>query len=99
MYLCKVKVKFSLRLTKHQVMKTYEEVEVELHAFLTAELDGSEWTGSRPAVDKEKVLWNWNFFGWLGGYLVALLFPDEDFYKNILMDYLNRKWTQPIGIT
>jgi hypothetical protein len=37
-------------------MKTYEEVEVELHAFLTAELDGSEWTGSRPAVDKEKVL-------------------------------------------
>jgi hypothetical protein len=50
-------------------------------------------------VDKEKVLWNWNFFGWLGGYLVALLFPDEDFYKNILMDYLNRKWTQPIGIT
>jgi len=30
-----------LCLTKHHAMKTYWEVEVELHAFLTLALDGS----------------------------------------------------------
>jgi len=29
-------------------MKTYEEMEVKLHAFLNLVLDGSEWSDSRP---------------------------------------------------
>jgi len=29
-------------------MKTYGGVEVQLHAFLTAMLDGGEWSASRP---------------------------------------------------
>jgi hypothetical protein len=43
-----VKLKSSLSLTKYQAIKTYEEVEVKLHAFLTSALDGSEWLASRP---------------------------------------------------
>jgi hypothetical protein len=34
--------------TKHHAMKTYEEMEVYLHAFLTSALDGCEWSASRP---------------------------------------------------
>jgi hypothetical protein len=44
----KVKVKLSLRLTKHHAMKTYWGVEVYLHAFLTLELNGGEWSASLP---------------------------------------------------
>jgi hypothetical protein len=44
----KVKVKLSLRLTKHHAMKTYWGVEVQLHACLTSALDGDEWSASRP---------------------------------------------------
>jgi len=29
-------------------MKTYGEVEMQFHAFLTSELDGGEWSASRP---------------------------------------------------
>jgi hypothetical protein len=42
------KVKLSLCLTKHHAMKTYWGMEVQLHAFLTSALDGSEWSASRP---------------------------------------------------
>jgi len=38
----KVKAKLSLCLSKHQAMKTYWGVEVELQAFLTLALDGAE---------------------------------------------------------
>jgi hypothetical protein len=44
----KVKVKLSLRLTKHHAMKAYWGAEVWLHAFLTSALDGGEWSASRP---------------------------------------------------
>jgi hypothetical protein len=40
-------VKLSLCLTKHHYIKTYWGVKVELHAFLTSELDGGEWSASR----------------------------------------------------
>jgi hypothetical protein len=32
----------------HHAFKTYSGVEVQLHAFLTSELDGGEWLPSRP---------------------------------------------------
>jgi hypothetical protein len=38
----KVKTKLLLCLTKHHAMKTYGEVEVNFHAFLTSELEGCE---------------------------------------------------------
>jgi hypothetical protein len=37
-----------LCLSKHHVMHTYVGVEVQLHAFLTSVLDGSECSTSRP---------------------------------------------------
>jgi hypothetical protein len=37
-----------LNLTKHHAMKTYWEVEVQRHAFLTSTLEGGEWTASHP---------------------------------------------------
>jgi hypothetical protein len=44
----KVKVKLSLRLTKHQAMKMYWGIEVYLHAFLISALDGGKLSASRP---------------------------------------------------
>jgi hypothetical protein len=44
---CVVQVKLSLHFVKHHAMKTYRGVEVQLHAFLTWALDGSEWSSSR----------------------------------------------------
>jgi hypothetical protein len=44
-----VKVKLSLCLTEHHIMKAYWGVEVQLHEFLTAALDGGEWSASRPS--------------------------------------------------
>jgi hypothetical protein len=40
--------KLSLCLTRHHAIKTYWEVEVYLHAFLTSALDGGEWSTSSP---------------------------------------------------
>jgi hypothetical protein len=40
------KVHLSLCLTKHHTMKTYGGAEAQLHAFLTLELDGDEWSVS-----------------------------------------------------
>jgi len=34
--------------TKHHAMKTYEGVEVQLHAFLTLVLDEGKWSASHP---------------------------------------------------
>jgi hypothetical protein len=42
------KVKFSLCLTKHHGVKTYDGVLVYFHAFLTLTLDGVELSASRP---------------------------------------------------
>jgi len=44
----KVNVKLSLCLTKHHAIKTYWEVDVQCHAFLTLELEVGEWSTSRP---------------------------------------------------
>jgi hypothetical protein len=38
----------SLCLTKHEAMKAYEGVEVQLHVFLNSALDGCEWSAARP---------------------------------------------------
>jgi hypothetical protein len=40
--------KVNLCLTKHQAMKTYEGVELQLHAFLTLARYGGNWSDSRP---------------------------------------------------
>jgi hypothetical protein len=41
------KVKSSLYLSKYHALKTYEGEKVQLHAFLTLEIDGGEWSASR----------------------------------------------------
>jgi len=43
-----VKIKLSLCLTKYRTLKTYGEVELKLHAFLSSPQDGGEWSASRP---------------------------------------------------
>jgi hypothetical protein len=64
----KVKVKLSLCLTKHHVMKTYWGVEVYLHAFLISALDGGEWSTSRPGrfTPRERASATHPIGGWLG---------------------------------
>jgi hypothetical protein len=46
-----VKVKLSLCLNKHHVMKTYWGVEEELHAFLTSALDADESRDSSVGIE------------------------------------------------
>jgi len=59
-----VKVKLSQCLTKHDAMKTYYwGIGVELHAFLTSALDGSEWSASRPGSFTPGTHW---MGGWVG---------------------------------
>jgi hypothetical protein len=41
------KVSFPLRLTKHYALKTYGEVDIQIHLFLTVALAGVEWLASR----------------------------------------------------
>jgi hypothetical protein len=41
-------VKLHLCWTEHHAMKTYEELEVQLHAFFNSVLDGGVWLDSRP---------------------------------------------------
>jgi hypothetical protein len=38
-----VSAKVKVKLTKRDVMQTYEGVEEKLHTFLTSALDGGEW--------------------------------------------------------
>jgi hypothetical protein len=56
-------VKLFLCLTENHAMKVYWGVEVELHAFLTSTLDGSEWLASRPAHSTPGAHW---IRGWVG---------------------------------
>jgi hypothetical protein len=42
----KLKVRFSLFLIKYHAVKTYGEVKVHLHAFVTSALDRGEWSVS-----------------------------------------------------
>jgi hypothetical protein len=44
----KMEVKLSLCLTKHYAMKTYGEVDVYVHFFLSSALVGGEWSASHP---------------------------------------------------
>jgi hypothetical protein len=62
------KDKVSLSLTEHQAIKTYWGVEVELHAFLTAALDGGEWSASRSGrfTPREKASGTHWLGGWVG---------------------------------
>jgi hypothetical protein len=43
-----VRVKLSLCLIEHYVMKAYCGVAVQIHVFLTSALVGGEWSASRP---------------------------------------------------
>jgi hypothetical protein len=47
-YFFKVKIHLSVCLIKHDAKMKDEGVEVEILAFLTSALDGSEWSVSRP---------------------------------------------------
>jgi hypothetical protein len=62
-----VRVK-SLCLTKHHAMKTYGEVEVWLHTFLTSALVEGEWSASRPTrfTPGERVPGIHRIRGWVG---------------------------------
>jgi hypothetical protein len=53
-----VKVKLSLCFTKHHAVKTYWEVEEELHALITSALDGGAWSvsGLGRFTPRERVL-------------------------------------------
>jgi hypothetical protein len=68
--ICTVKGKKvkSLCLTKHHAMKTYWEVEVQLHASLTSALDGGEWLASRPDsfTPRERASGTHWIGGWVG---------------------------------
>jgi hypothetical protein len=61
----KVKVNVSLFLTKYQAMKKYSGMEVQLHAFLTSALDGSDWLqpGRFPLRERASVT------HWIGGWV------------------------------
>jgi hypothetical protein len=43
-----VKIKVSLCSTNRYAMKTYVEVKIQLHAFLTSALDEDDWSDSHP---------------------------------------------------
>jgi hypothetical protein len=49
-------------------MKTYGEVEVYLHAFLSSALDGGEWSASRPGrfTPRERAPGTHCIGGWVG---------------------------------
>jgi hypothetical protein len=49
-------------------MKRYWGVEVQLHAFLTSELDGGEWSASRPGrfTPRERAPGTHWIGGWVG---------------------------------
>ena len=49
----KVKLNLSLCLIKYHFVKTPEGMEVQLHAFLTAALDGHEWSASRISCSSQ----------------------------------------------
>jgi hypothetical protein len=44
----KLKVNLPCAQLRYHAINTYEEVEVQLHAFLTSVLDGGEWSASHP---------------------------------------------------
>jgi hypothetical protein len=43
-----INVKLTPCLTNLNTIRTYREVEVQLHPFLTSALDGGDWSASRP---------------------------------------------------
>jgi hypothetical protein len=61
------RIKLFLCLTKHYAMETYGGVDVQIHKFLTSELDGSDWSVSRPVRftlwEKSRVI------HWIGGWV------------------------------
>jgi hypothetical protein len=52
--------------SKHHPIKTYVELEIEFHAFLTLE-DGGEWSASRPSclIPEERVTNTYCTGGWV----------------------------------
>jgi hypothetical protein len=59
---------FSLCLTKHHAVKVYGGMMIQLHVFLTSELDGSECSASRPSrfTSKERTDGTHYIRGWVG---------------------------------
>jgi len=52
-------------LKKHQVMKTYWGLEVQLHSFLISALDGDEWSMPRPLYPRGRPLYQFDRrLGW-----------------------------------
>jgi hypothetical protein len=64
----KVKVMLSLCLTKPHAMKTHWGVEIQLHGFLTSNLEGGEWSASRPGrfIPRERAPGAHWIGGWVG---------------------------------
>jgi hypothetical protein len=53
-------------LPKHHDMKTFWGVEVYLHTFLTSELDGGEWSASRPGRFNPRETAPYTHWIWVG---------------------------------
>jgi hypothetical protein len=62
-------------------METYWGVEVYLHAFLTSELDGGEWSDSRPGrfIPRERTPGT----HWIGGWVGPKAVPDAVLKRNL----------------
>jgi hypothetical protein len=68
---CK-KVKFFMCLIKHHAMKTYREVNVQLHAFLTSTVNRVTCFTFRPHDPVERVLGT----HWKGGWVYSTAYTD-----------------------
>jgi hypothetical protein len=85
----KVKVK-SLCLTKHNAMKTYWGVEIQIHSFLISALDGGKWSALRPGrfTPRETVPDTQKIGGWVDPRTSRIKVPEQIFITEDLVETL-----------